>query len=305
MNGGFGSVTRVSLHDYLQISRSTLEDILRKPERYYRSFSVEKNGKRRTICPPIPPLKTVQRILLKGLYQQVRWPSYLHGGIPGRSIITNARTHLGQRLVATYDISDFFPSTTGSMVRACFTRLGFGSDIGDTLARLVAYNDSLPLGAPTSMAVANLVFRPSDQRLLRLCKKHGLKYSRYVDDIAVSGMKDFRDLSQAIRGNIEMLGYKLNRRKIYLYFSSDRQVVTGLVVNRVLTPTRVFIKETRDLIQRCRDEGPGVVADEHGLNILQLKQMIFGRASFVRSVYPKRGRRLRGLIVGIAWEESG
>src|SRR5258706_3665767 len=151
------SVTSESLHDYFKVDRPTLENILNRPQRYYRPFSIEKHGKRRTICPPIYPLKNIQRALLKGLYEQVQWLGCLHGGIPGRSIITNARHHLGQYLVATYDISNFFPSTTDNMVRDCFTSIKFDSNLVEVLTKLVTLDGSLPQGAPTSMAVANLV----------------------------------------------------------------------------------------------------------------------------------------------------
>ena len=151
MKDDLRSVTSASLHDYFKVSRSTLEGILQRPESYYRSFTIEENGKVRTIYPPISPLKRIQRIFLKGLYRFVHWPSYLHGGIPARSIITHAKTHLGQHLVVTYDVSNFFPTTTPSMVHACFASLGFDSVMADTLTRLVTYKNALPQGAPTSM----------------------------------------------------------------------------------------------------------------------------------------------------------
>jgi RNA-directed DNA polymerase len=304
MKLGLRSVTSESLHNYFKLDRPTLETIVNRPQCYYRSFSIEKHGKRRTICSPIYPLKNIQRALLKGLYEQVQWLECLHGGIPGRSIITNAQHHLGQHLVATFDISNFFPSTTDSMVRDCFTSMDLDSNLAEVLTKLVTLDGSLPQGAPTSMAVANLVLRPADLRLLKLCKKHGLNYTRYVDDIAISGMKDFRALTQAVRSNIEMVGHKVNQRKIRFSFSHQRQVVTGLVVNRVLSPTSSFISESKELIWRCRTEDPASVADDQGLTLGQLKQSIEGRVRYLRSVNPKKGRRLRSLLVGISWKES-
>jgi RNA-directed DNA polymerase len=301
---GLKSVTVKSLHQYLKVNQSTLENILCAPERYYRPFSKEIKGKLRRLCPPIMPLRKIQKVLLRGLYEQVRWLGCLHGGIPGKSIITNAEQHVGRYLVAAYDISDFFPSTTRNMVRDCFISMNFEPSLSDVMSKLVTLNNSLPQGAPTSMAVANLVFRPSDLRLRKLCKRYGLNYTRYVDDIAISGMKDFRPLAQPIRGNIEMLGYKVNDKKTQWQFPHNRQVVTGLVVNKILSPTASFLAQTKELIWRCRTEGPDDLADEHGFTVRQLKQMLYGRARFVQSVHSKRGRHLRGLLVGISWQES-
>ncbi len=296
------NISKDALHDYLMIGRPDLDKILRKPEAFYREFQIQTKGKLRTIWPPITPLKEIQRTLLHGFYRQTRWLSCLHGGVPGRSVISNARPHLGQHLVSTYDIKDFFPSTTDEMVRQCFVSMHFAPEMAEILTRLATFNGSLPLGAPTSTAIANLVFKPSDLRLLRLCRIHNLTYTRYVDDIFISGDKDFRDLSQAIRGNIELLGYRVNEKKVNHFFEHQRQIVTGLVVNKILSPTQLFLGETKTLIRRCHaPEGPAAVADEYGLTIQQFRQMISGRISFVKSVYRKRGRALRGLLVGISW----
>lgn len=304
MSEGLLSLKKNSLPNYLNISRKDLDKILSKPEAFYRKIQIEVKGKSRIICPPKSPLKEIQKTLLRGIYGHVRWLGCLHGGIPKKSVISNARCHLNQYLVTTYDISDFFSSTTDKMIRECFISMNFEPDMADTLTRLVSLNGTLPLGASTSTAIANLVFRASDISLLKLCKKHNLTYTRYVDDIAISGKKDFRDLSQAIRGIIEMLGYKINPRKIKYYFNHQQQVVTGLVVNKVLSPTQSFLKDTKILIHRCRTEGPTIVADEHGFTIQQLRQMISGRIAFIRSVNPKKGRDLRGLLVGISWNDS-
>ncbi len=304
MSEGLRNLNLDSLPNYLNVSRENLDKILSKPEAFYRKIQIEVKGKSRVICPPKSPLKEIQRTILRGIYGHVRWLSCLHGGIPKKSVISNALCHLNQYLVATYDISDFFPNTTNKMIHECFISMNFEQHISHILTRLVSVSGTLPLGAPTSTAIANLVYRPSDILLLKLCKKHNLTYTRYVDDITISGGWDFKHLSQAIRGDIEILGYKINSRKIKYFFNHQQQVVTGLVVNKVLSPTPSFLKDTKILIHRCRTEGPGIVADEHGFTIQQLRQMISGRIAFIRSVNPKKGRALRGLLVGISWNES-
>lgn len=294
-------VTPDRLPSLLNISPHSLDEIVASPKRYYRPFRTIIKGKPRLLSPSSGPLKIAQRNFLKVLYNQTHWLSCVHGGIPHRSIITNARPHCGQYLVVTYDIASFFPSTTREMVYGRFCSIGFNRESAEILTSLVILDGSLPLGAPTSTAVANLVFRPSDIALVKLARRHRLIYTRYVDDIAISGSKDFRDLSQAIRGNIEKVGYKVNERKIRYQFRQQRQVITGLVVNGVLSPTRPFISETKRLIRRCQSEGPGVVADQHGLFVRAFRDMLLGRVLFVRSVNRKKGRELRRLLVAVNW----
>lgn len=70
----------------------------------------KKDGGKRKLFVPDRELKTCQKAILKELSTLLRFPDYVHGGVKGKSIITNAKIHCNQQYVLVLDIKDFFPS---------------------------------------------------------------------------------------------------------------------------------------------------------------------------------------------------
>ena len=81
------------------------------------------------------------------------------------------------------DISNFFPSVREDAVEGGFVRLGAGEQVANALVRLVTLPEGLPQGAPTSVAVADIVLFPLDVRLAGMAEKHGFTYSRNLSTI--------------------------------------------------------------------------------------------------------------------------
>ena len=148
------------------------------------------NRGKRTLFIPIPPLRRIHRALLRlplaiaqsGLAWQVVGGHSKDTGANLRvGILANAATHVGQRFIATFDLANFFPSvhvsdvisTLRSLKCAMVARLSpelFISEWTHGAAilgrRLVTYRGRLPQGAPTSPAIANLVFARFDERII-------------------------------------------------------------------------------------------------------------------------------------------
>jgi hypothetical protein len=196
------------LASLLCVPSSEIDDVAVDPARWYGEFSVPKaNGEPRVIRPPKRRLRKLQRSLLTAFYARVRLRSCLHGGVPGHSILSHARAHVGRAMVATLDVRKFFPSTNGKLLAPVLDALGFQRDAASALLNLVLLDGQLPQGAPTSSLLANLAFALGDSRFIRLCRRHGLHYSRYVDDIAVSGDSNFISLRGPFIDSIRSSGY--------------------------------------------------------------------------------------------------
>ncbi len=107
-----------------------------------------------------------------------------------RSILTNARNHVGRDVVINLDLKDFFPSLTYARVKGLFEALGYAEAVGDpagTALYRAAWSTKialdgerhfvadgprlLPQGAPTSPAITNLICRKLDRRLVGLCAR--------------------------------------------------------------------------------------------------------------------------------------
>ena len=295
--------TRAQLAVLLNVHPDLIERVASKPTGFYGHLTIPKaNGELRTINPPKKPLRAAQRALLRVLYQRFRIPRYLHGGIPGRSIFTHASLHIGHTMVATLDVKSFFPSTSRRHVEPVFATAGI---VGEALERALALtmlNGSLPQGSPTSCLLANVAFIPVDQQFLPLCKRRSLNYSRYVDDIAISGDYDFSELKGPFVNFIREGGYEVALKKVNFRLSGKRQVVTGLVVNDKLRPTSEFVKELKHRIRLCMELGPELVAASEGQTVRELKASLTGRVGHVGQCDPRVGRHLRGLMCCVNWK---
>jgi len=297
--------TRAQIALQVNVQPAFIEQVVAGPAKFYGEMTIPKaNGELRTINPPKKPLRAAQRALLRVLYQRLRIPSYLHGGIPRRSIFSHASLHVGHTMVATLDVKSFFPSTTRRHVEPVFVTAGIvGEALEDALA-LTMLDDSLPQGSPTSCLLANLAFVPVDQKFLRLCKHKSLNYSRYVDDIAISGDYEFLELKGPFVNFIREGDYEAAPKKVIFRSSGKRQVVTGLVVNEKLRPTSEFIGELKHNIRLCLKFGPETVAIYEGVEVGELKARLSGRVGHVAQCDPRLGRRLRGLMCGVRWVGS-
>ena len=276
-----------------------------EPGPHYGSFTIPKGtGRFRLITPPKGDLMRIQRQLLTFLTTQKKWGPWVHGGVRGRSIFTNAQPHVGRAMVANLDVRDCFPTTTMMGVQDALERNHLPPDVARLLAALTTYSPAggdrcLPQGSPTSTFLANLVFEQADDRFVRLSKRHNLRYTRYVDDVTISGGRDFRDLKGALVEVVTDFGYSVSTDKVWFRGRNKRQIVTGLVVNDKLRPTKEFIFALKRLIRQCfwpGEVGIEIAAAEQGLTVRQLRSTIEGRINHLRKFDKRKAREVKALI---------
>jgi len=278
------------------------EKIVSNPKLHYTYMTVPKrDNTTREIRPPNFFLKAVQRRLLKHFYRHLRMPPYLHGGLPKRSIVTHAQMHVGQYMVATFDIRDFYPCTARDHIEPVLFEAGFRGQALSAVVSLVLLDDGLPQGAPTSGLLANLGFIPADRLIMRLCRRHLLRYTRFVDDLAISGASDVQRWLGGIKQIVASFGFRLAEDKTRFYRKSERQIVTGLVVNDKLRPTKEFIRELKRRIRYCLEVGADARASIEGVSVGRLRQQLNGQVSHVRHVDRDLGEAFRRLLYGVEW----
>ena len=242
----------------------------------YRTFSIpRRNGRQRRIEAPLPTLKYIQRLIHESLTVVYGAHPAVHGFLSGRSIVTNARSHVGSRYVLNIDLADFFPSITrkriyGRLVSEPYT---FNPKVANLIAALSTNVYSrLPQGSPSSPILANMVAAELDADLAKLCGSLGCWYTRYADDITISTSRgelspklarypNSRGTGQVVIGDrlvdiIEGHGFQINHRKSKLLSYWTRQLCTGLVVNTDrISPPRPYIRRLRSLIDHWRKNG--------------------------------------------------
>jgi RNA-directed DNA polymerase len=233
----------------LRIPECRLFHVAGRIKHFYRSKPMPKpDGSTRVLLVPCGELKAIQKRIKEEILDQVPWMDCVYGGIRKRSTKANALAHVGQAVVYTLDIKSFFPSVRPERVLASFVHLGIAESPARLLARLTTSEHQLLQGTHTSTALANLVLYRGDVRLSLLAKQHGFTYTRFVDDISLSGglrLLGFRNLIVRI---IEDEGFQIKAEKKHTQTSGMSQTVTKLTVNTTVNLTCQKRREIRKAV---------------------------------------------------------
>lgn len=220
---------------------------------HYREFNIKKRtGGMRTIHAPRVFLKTVQRWILNYVLFDLPIHTACHSYRKSYSIITNASIHANKGYVANLDIVDYFGSIKKIRLQ-CELSTIFGPVMSGWIASLCTFKNALPQGAPTSPALSNFHLRDFDRIIYEHCQRNELAYSRYADDITISG-NNKRAITSTIALVIDKLNayqLRINDKKSRIASRSGQQKVTGVVVNVVPQPPRSFRKRIRAIFHQA------------------------------------------------------
>lgn len=237
-------------------TESYLQSVLHSSNHHWRSFKIPKRrGGFRDIDVPYPALLGVQEWIYENILNKIPVSPFCHSYVSGRSIKTNVRWHKGQKELIKLDIKDFFPSITINRIIFFFHSLGYGKDISYCLAKICSYNGCLPQGAPTSPCLSNLIVRPLDYRIKCLAKKMKLHFTRYADDIVLSGESISDSTIRLVKKIIEEEGFKVNEEKTRIYRQNSKRIITGINVRENLSVPREFKRKIRKEIHYIRKYG--------------------------------------------------
>jgi RNA-directed DNA polymerase len=231
----------------LGVSHKLLFAIALRPERYYRTFNIQKrSGGKRQIDAPRVFVKTIQRWILGNILYRLHLPPFVTRFVPKRSIITNAQFHLRQRYLIKLDIENFFPSVNTRQVEGVFKTFEYPEKVRRLLAYLCTFRNVLPQGAPTSPCLANLVFLPCDQLLQDCAVENNMTYSRYADDLTFSSNEPISDgIFDKLIQIIGRFGFNINPSKSRKWKPGQRLITTGMMVTEKVQPPREFRRRLR------------------------------------------------------------
>ena len=202
----------------------------------------KRSGGTRQLQVPCQTTKQIQVALYRKLFARYETHPSACGFISGKSIVDNAKPHVGNDVIVKLDIKEFFPSTSRRRILNYFRTTGWTNKASILFTRLLCYEQGLPQGAPTSPVISNIVNKSMDRRLDSLANEFNASYTRYADDITYSMAIYNRDrihaLLQSTGAILRTYGYKLNSKKKRIIRGHRRQEVTGLVVNDVVNLPR-------------------------------------------------------------------
>lgn len=223
---------------------------------YHCLTQPKRSGGLRHLAAPKPRLKAIQCQLLSGILNHLPLHPAAHGFCLGRSVLTFVAPHVAQPAILRLDIAEFFPSIPKPRVAALFRTAGYPEPVADTLAALCSHRGTLPQGAPTSPALANVIAYKLDCRLTGLARSLGLQYTRYADDLALSGPRLPHNLADHVGAILLEEGFTPNYRKTRQMHPSQRQHLTGLTLNQKPNLSRTVYDELKAILTNCLRQGP-------------------------------------------------
>lgn len=271
---------------------------------YYQQITIKKkNGGDRILSVPAIILKDIQKWILDNVLSKMYVSPYAMGFHKDRSIVTNAKAHVGKKCVINLDLKEFFPSVKFEKVFRAFYYYGYTISVSYLMARLCTHNNELPQGAPTSPYLSNVVCLKLDKRISELAKKYDASYTRYADDITLSANTDIANIIPVVEKIVTDEGFSLNEKKTRVLYEYQRQEVTGLLVNgNMVRVDKKYIKKLKQEIYYCKKYGVADHLKHTECDKRFYMEHMYGKAYFVKMVDTHLGQRIIEELDSIAWE---
>ena len=304
-------------------------------QHYSLRWTKKRSGAHRLLEAPKSRLKAIQRRVLHGILDRVPGHDASHGFRRGRGVLGYVAPHVAQHAVLHLDLREFFASVSRARVRAIFHTLGYPPPVARLLAGLCTTRvplaewaraprpgtadeararwragrfyraPHLPQGAPTSPALANLSAFRLYLRLAGAAGAVGASYTRYADDLALSGGPDFARRAAALTRLCARVareeGFVLHDGKARLMARSARQRLTGVVVNVRPNVARADYDRLKAILHNCITRGP---ESQNREGHADFRAHLTGRVAWVESVNPAKGKKLRARLEAIRWPGS-
>lgn len=264
---------------------------------YHLILITKSDGSIRTVYSVGKELSEYQQWINRNILAQLPVHPCATAYKPGSSVKQNAAPHVGHRSLVQLDLENFFDHVTYKKVKKVFLDVGYTEAVSKTLAMLCTRDGTLPQGASSSPALANLVFYALDEQISALCRKQGITYTRYCDDLCFSAdCLDAASLLRTVRKLLLAEGFPVNSRKTRVLHSGDKHQITGVVSNVRMQAPSEYRKKLRQEMYYLRRYGlaghlahtgdpryfrNGIVNEEFYLN------SILGRINYVLFLNPE------------------
>jgi len=293
------------LAKHLDTAPARLIAVAESASTYYEDlvlFDPAKPGKRRDVVNVTGALRTLQNRLYRNLLAPRHKPSsYSHGGVRGRHIKSNTASHVRSAFVVTSDIANFYPSIHHHRVYDLFSgQFGCSPDVARLCTKLCTYRYHLALGLITSPILADCLMKGADHRIGVMCAKHGLVYTRFVDDLSISGSYpvDSGSFPKIITGILGDYGFRVNSK------GDKGRLSEGIPITKVcikrgrldirpeyLADMNAQLDDAASMARRGLFKGPYFTPGQ-----------IYGRVQFIAWVNPGRRRALVHRYRSIPWK---
>lgn len=292
----------------LGVTVEVLEKVAEAPERWCEELVLRdpaRPTKERTVLSVRGQLRQIQvRMLRDVLLPALTASEFSHGGVRGRHIKTNIEPHLQSVFAYTTDISDFYPSISRNRVYRLFQKtFECSPDVARICTKVCTHDHHLALGLITSPILADQMMQEIDARIGCACRSAGLAYSRYVDDLTISGWFDLEGsgFPNLVRRILQAHGLAINPQKERFGRLADGMSITKIRVNRGRPDVR---REYLAELDRQLADARRLAAGDQFEGPYYTDCQILGRLQHVSWVNPARRRSLMRRFRAIQWDAA-
>ncbi|THU02764.1 RNA-directed DNA polymerase [Lampropedia puyangensis] len=296
-----------ALSKTLQVELSILQRTASNIEEHYHAHEiVKKSGGTREINIPSNHLKIIQKRINKHIFENVVYPSYLHGGLPEKDYVKNANCHSSAEVVIALDIKNFYPSISIDKVEEIFQFFcHFPKDVSKLLAELCCLNNSVPQGGCSSSHIANLILNNTEYSLVSWLSSKKYTYTRLLDDINISSKhliskEEITKIIKKTKETISKSDLKLNNKKQKITSRSNPEIlmeVTGLWLNRGTPKAHTYDRKLiRAEMHKCQTMAK---KDRFSAEYHEIHNSISGKVAKLSYLKHKESERYRYILRGI------
>lgn len=314
-----------SVEDLLSLPHGYIPGMLaRKRSLYARTshrgaamrWTANPYSRMRTVLAPCVELKVVQRRIDYLISAGFEPHPIAHAYARERGIVTNAMMHVGKEWLFHVDLVNFFGSLKEDLIVEVLRDAlhGVSREDVELIASLCCHEGAIPQGSPCSPVLSNLACFRLDQQLQTLASHLGVVVTRYSDDICFSSTNEVFPAELATvagRGATQQIAIgkplshlfkaarlEVNWRKVRLQRRTERQQVTGIIVNKGLNVPSEFYSEVRWRLSAWERRGLHVAArnTSPSLSNEQFANSLRGLIAHVGLVKGRHDGRYRELL---------
>jgi RNA-directed DNA polymerase len=265
----------------------------------------EKPDKHREVIKVSGELREIQeRLYRRVLLPKLKPSIQSHGGVHGRHILTGVSEHKNSTFLFTTDISSFFPSISYRRIYNLFQqRFMCSPDVSRECTLLCTFRHHLALGLITSPILADQIALPIDRRIFSMAARLKLVYTRFVDDVAVSGQFDLDEKTSSIPQTVSNIfsscGFAIQRKKHTFGRLDHGHSITKIQIkNGHFDVQTAYVEKIEQQLNFARK----LAAGERTEGLYYCEGQVRGRVEFVKWVNPGRGRQLLRKFQSVQWD---
>jgi hypothetical protein len=199
----------------IKYGEKVFDDILGKKSSSYRTYKKrKKSGGFREIFVPDKALKRLQQQVHGRVLQEINFPSFIHCGPKGKSVVSALRGHERYTYHQTLDVKGFFDSVTGNTLLKALRRAGFNPAVSGLICAVAVEQNKLAQGFPTSPLLSSLVLSLALRDFYKVFGSRGVLLSAYADDLMISSddKQAIEEAKEYVQLGIANFGLSLNSK---------------------------------------------------------------------------------------------